>query len=271
MRHTLGGVVEFEGVGIHGGKRVRVRCLPALAGEGIRFVRVDLGRAVVRVDVRFLRSASRYTCVTEGGVEVRTPEHLLAACAGLGITDMTIEIDAEEVPILDGSALPFCVSFLRVGVVPLGPLEPVVITRVIRVEDGDRFIEIRPSGRSYFEYRLSFPECFVGQQTARFCVEDGGFVDEVAPARTFGFYHEVKALLDQGLARGGSLDNAVVIGDEDYLGPLRFEDELSRHKLLDLMGDFWVLGRPILGDVIAYKSGHALSMRALLLVVGQGK
>jgi UDP-3-O-[3-hydroxymyristoyl] N-acetylglucosamine deacetylase len=256
---TLLKSVSFSGVGIHSGLETTVVCHPAPAGHGIVFVRTDLEGARVPMLPQCLVNTSRYTSLKYHDAQIDTPEHLLAACAGLSLHNLVIEIDGRELPILDGSSQVFCDAFLAAGTVDQGLIKPLVITDMIRVSDQDRLIEVRPSKRSYFEYHLSYPNSFVGEQTVGFDIGEGDFATHIAPARTYGFEHEVAALLRQGLAKGGSLDNAVVIGELDYLTPLRFECELARHKVLDLIGDFWILGRPVVGDVIAYKSGHALT------------
>lgn len=249
---------SFEGIGIHSGQSVQVTCLPAAADTGIIFRRLDLAGKEVPVCPDSLKLADRCTQLHWNSVDIFTPEHLLAACAGLGIDNMAIEIDHAEVPIMDGSALSFATGFLDAGIQELSaPVTPFVITQPILVQEGDRYVIALPSPISYFSYVLSYPDTFIGSQTIT--ASTAQFLSDIAPARTYGFEAEIQALLDRGLAQGGCLDNAVVIGKTGYLSELRFPDELVRHKTLDLMGDLWVLGRPILGHVIGVKSGHALN------------
>jgi len=259
LQKTLRKPAYFNGIGIHSGEDVSVACHPAPEGHGIVFVRTDLGGALVPALPSYIIESTRYTALKCDGADIFTPEHLIAACVGLGIYNLRIEVTGREIPILDGSSTVFCDGFLEAGLVGQGSIDPLVIKQTIRISDQDKLIEVRPSSRRYFEYHLSYPHSFVGNQTVGFDLAEGDFVTHIAPARTYGFEAEVKALLEQGLAKGGSLDNAVVIGDTDYLTPLRFECELARHKVLDLIGDIGILGRPIIGDIIAYKSGHALT------------
>lgn len=260
VQKSLKNPFSFEGIGIHSGQSVQVTCLPAAANTGIIFRRLDLAGKEVPVCPDSLKLADRCTQLHWNGVDIFTPEHLLAACAGLGIDNMAIQIDHAEVPIMDGSALAFATGFLDAGIQALSaPVTPFVITKPVLVQEGDRYVMALPSPISYFSYVLSYPDTFIGSQTVT--VSTDQFLSDIAPARTYGFEAEIQALLDRGLAQGGCLDNAVVIGNTGYLSELRFPDELARHKTLDLMGDLWVLGRPILGHVIGVKSGHALNAR----------
>ena len=256
VSQTVAAPCLFEGIGIHSGKVTRVRLLPAQSG-GIRFRRMDLGGRDLVVGPDGVRVSERFTLLEQDGVDVHTPEHLMAALANFGISHVVIELDGAELPILDGSALPFIEGIEAVGLADADPVEALVIREPIVVQDGEKWVMGLPAKTSQFSYVLSYPQSFIGTQMVQTGFEE--FAEEISPARTYGFEAEVKALLARGLALGGSLDNAVVIGETGYLSELRFPDELARHKLLDLVGDLWILGRPIIGHVIGFKSGHALN------------
>ena len=201
------------------------------------------------------------TTVGAFGVRVRTIEHLMAAAAALGIDNLVVDVDAEEVPALDGSAKPFVDLLYSAGAAPLPvPRRPLVVREPIRVGDGHRWLEITPSDCFRVTYTLDNPHPVIGQQIVSLEVTEAAFVDELAAARTYGFLKDVPTMRKNGLARGGSLDNAVVVGKRAVLNDsLRFEDEFVRHKILDLVGDLWLLGRPLCGHVTGKNGGHALN------------
>lgn len=259
-QRTISTTTAFKGLGIHSGKIVTLNCYPADINNGICFVRTDLNNAEVRVSSETVIAESRFTKLSQNGVNIHTPEHILSACAGLGITNLRVEIDAEEVPILDGSALTFCDEFNAAGVKTQdAELLPIIIKDAFKITGKDgAYIEVSPAETFSYTYTLDYPTSFVGKQSATY-TQAINYISDIAPARTYGFEAEVKALLARGLAKGGSLDNAVVIGENDYLNPLRFDNELARHKLLDLIGDMWIIGRPVIGNINAFKSGHALN------------
>lgn len=257
---TINTTVTFQGLGIHSGKLVTLNCFPEDVNTGIYFVRTDLNNAEIKVSPETVIAESRFTKLSQNGVNIHTPEHLLSACAGLGISNLRVEIDAEEVPILDGSALTFCEEFTKAGVRPQdAELPPIIVTEAFKISGKDgAYIEVTPAKTFSYHYILDYPGTFVGRQSADYA-KDIDYESQIAPARTYGFEAEVKALLERGLAKGGSLDNAVVIGETDYINPLRFDNELARHKLLDLIGDMWIVGRPVIAKITAFKSGHALN------------
>jgi len=195
------------------------------------------------------------------GVRVRTVEHLMAAAAALGIDNLVADVSAEEVPALDGSAKPFVDLLYSAGTVTLPvPRRPIPLREPVRVGDGSRWLEIAPSDVFRISYTLDNPHPVVGCQVVSLDVSESVFVEELAPARTYGFLKDVAAMRKNGLARGGSLDNAVVVGKRSVLNDsLRFEDEFVRHKMLDLVGDLWLLGRPLTGHITARNAGHALN------------
>jgi len=224
---------------------------------------VRLDRKATRIPAR-VSSASTFdyaTTLSADGVSIGTVEHLLSAAAGEGLDNCLIEIDGPEVPILDGSALPFVRLFHAAGFERQNaPVRPLSIDREIVLERGDRSLRYVPDGDSLVvTYEIDFPHPYVGKQSLTWTARPTDYAARIAPARTFGFLREVEQLRARGLARGGSLQNAVVLDDEGILsGPLRFRDEFVRHKVLDLIGDLSLLGRPLTGRVLARKAGHAL-------------
>lgn len=211
-----------------------------------------------------LPSASTFdyaTTLSADGVSIGTVEHLLSAAAGEGLDNCFVEIDGPEVPILDGSALPFVRLFHAAGFERQdAPVRPLSLDREIVLERGDRSIRYSPEGDGLtITYEIDFPHPLVGKQKLTWAARPEEYAARIAPARTFGFLAEVEALRARGLARGGSLQNAVVLDDQGILsGPLRFRDEFVRHKVLDLLGDLSLLGRPLRGRIHARKAGHAM-------------
>ena len=261
-RRTLGGVAHRTGVGIHTGADASVRLHPAPFGTGIIF---RAGGQHIPAHYSCVVDTSRCTVLGDGVVSVSTVEHLLSAFAGLGITDAVVEVEGRELPIGDGSASLWVDAIQEVktvaddAVIPIIPpplTEPVVVTG-----KGGAFIAAYPAATLTLTVAISFEHSLVGTQVARFAQGGGDYAAEIAPARTFGFIEEVEALRAAGLAKGGSFDNAVVVYPDHYSVPLRFEDELARHKLLDLMGDLMLSGTaglPI-ADIIAVKPSHRLN------------
>jgi len=260
-QQTLAAEATFEGIGIHTGEAARLRLVPADADSGIRFRRVDLDDAPeIPASIDHVVSTERGTTLALGGARVHTVEHLLAAAAGLGIDNLVIEIDGPEVPIGDGSFLPFLDLMERAGLIEQGERAEVLeITSPLTV-DG-------PAGASYvaaphagtrFSVSIEFEHPVIGRQYHAFDLNGTGFVEEIAPARTFGFKEEAEALHARGLALGATLENAIIL-DEDGIssGELRFEDEFVRHKIGDLIGDLSLLGKRIRGHIIADRPSHA--------------
>jgi UDP-3-O-[3-hydroxymyristoyl] N-acetylglucosamine deacetylase len=248
----------FKGIGIHSGKTVTMVVLPAQENAGIVFKRVDCVGEIL-VSIENVSPANRATILQKDGVRVCTPEHFLAACYALGISNLIVEIDAEEVPIMDGSSLDFLNGFLKVGIVEqLAEIKAIILAEPIIVKDGEKQILALPDDEFKITYILEYDN-FIGTQINSFKITATTFEKQLASARTYGFYSEVKALMERGLAQGGSFDNAVVIGENDYMNELRFSDELVRHKILDCIGDFAILGVPVKAHFIAMKSGHSLN------------
>jgi UDP-3-O-[3-hydroxymyristoyl] N-acetylglucosamine deacetylase len=259
---TIRRSVRTEGIGIHRGEHVHLELRPAPAGTGIVFVRTDLGVSIP-ARAENTRDLSYATTLAVRGVEVGTVEHLMAALAGMGITNVYIDIDGAEVPILDGSSLPFVQLLRRAGVEEQRVSFPEVrLTDVVRVGDADRWVELHPAKDFSVDYSVRYDSRAVGQQHFSAPITPARFASAIAPARTFGFLNEVAALRSRGLARGGTLDNCVVVDGERILsGSLRFRDEFVRHKVLDLLGDLALLEYPLRAHVVARKAGHALHVQ----------
>ena len=259
-QQTIQSSITLEGIGIHSGKKVHIRLCPAKENTGIRFIRTDQNNSPIHVTPKNITHANRATFLSENNISIATPEHLLAACYGCEIDNLIIEIDNEEVPILDGSSLEF--SKLLTQTPPVKQTEhikPLLITTEIKIESNDSYIKVSPSDTTTFSYSLDYPNHFIGSQEFSSPLTPKAFINDIAPARTYGFLNEIQSLLDKNLAQGGSFENAIVIGESDYLTPLRFPNELARHKLLDMIGDISIFGRPIQGHFSGYKSGHNLN------------
>jgi UDP-3-O-[3-hydroxymyristoyl] N-acetylglucosamine deacetylase len=263
-RQTLRGERSIAGVGLHTGRPVSVRLVPAPAGSGIVFVRTDAGGVEIPARLEFAGPSFYATVLERAGVTMSTIEHLMAALYALQIDDVRVEADGPEVPILDGSAQPFVEAILAAGTIEL-PLEReyIHIVRPIEVAQDEKTISIHPCAEYRITYAIDFDHPQLGYQELTASLWGGTqFAEKLAPARTFTFESEVEALRRAGLALGGSLDNAVVVGAQGILNQgLRFPDEFVRHKMLDLTGDLSLLGRPILGHVVAYRAGHDLHAR----------
>ncbi len=260
-------------MGVHTGQRVRLAIRPAPTGTGIVFVRTDITDRDNRIFVSgdAVVDARLNTMIENAaGVRLSTIEHLMAAFCALGVSNVIVEVDGPELPILDGSALPFVQLLDRAGFRRQeAPVRYIEILEPIHVTDGDKHAALYPCDRYEMRFEIDFDSPVIGNQVVDFVVDEQTFRDEIMAARTFGFAHEVEALRQAGLARGGSLENAVVIDGDDILNPggLRMEREFVRHKALDAIGDLYVMGAPLLGRYEGYKAGHAVNnllVRALL-------
>jgi UDP-3-O-[3-hydroxymyristoyl] N-acetylglucosamine deacetylase len=263
-RRTLASERILEGVGLHSGTPVRMGLCPAPADTGIVFTRTDLGG--IRIPALIENSGPSFyaTVLQKSGATVSTIEHLMAALYALQVDDLEIQLDASEAPILDGSSRPYVEQILAAGFREHDvPRQYIHITKPLTVTHEDKTISVHPCPEYRVTYAIDFDHPALGYQelTASLWREDQ-FVEKLAPARTFTFEHEIAALRARGLAQGGSLDNAVVIGKAGIVNPpLRFPDEFVRHKMLDLTGDLSLLGRPLRGHVVAYRAGHDLHAR----------
>src|SRR5215469_8484370 len=266
LQQTIRVPVSMTGIGLHSGEPIQMTLSPAGADTGILFRSADGSLIPVTADhVVDTRSA---TTVGTFGVKVRTIEHLMAAVGALGIDNLLVDIDGEEVPAADGSAKPFVDLLLSAGRVSQGaPRQRLTITEPIRVGDESRWLHILPSDSLRISYTLDHGHPVIGLQVASLLVTETSFVDEIAPARTYGFLKDVPMMRQNGLARGGSLENAIVVGKRIVLNDsLRFADEFVRHKILDLVGDLAVLGRPVIGHVVGRNAGHALNHQLVLAI-----
>lgn len=268
-QQTIARRVETVGVGLHSGKKVRLALLPAFPNQGIRFVRLDCTPPVeLPLAPEAVTETRLCTGLRRGEVGVATIEHLLSALAGVGVDNITIALDGPEVPIMDGSAAPFVLLLAEAGLVaqPV-PRRFVRVVRPVEVRDGDKWVRLEPyeGFRLTFSIEFSHPAIQASRTVASVDLAHDDYLKAVAHARTFGFVHEVEALRQMGLARGGSLENAVVLDEYRVLNPggLRSDDEFVRHKILDAIGDLYVLGHPLLTHYVAHKSGHALNNRLL--------
>ncbi|MBD1835049.1 UDP-3-O-acyl-N-acetylglucosamine deacetylase [Cyanobacteria bacterium FACHB-472] len=265
-QQTLGASFELSGIGLHSGVVTHVRVLPAEAGEGRYFVRVDLPDSPqIPARVKAVVSTTLSTELGEGSARVRTVEHLLCALAGTGIDNARIEIDGPEVPLLDGSALEWVKAISQVGVVPnfdSSPDSSFILQEPVWVYDGDAFVAALPAPLTRFSYGIDFDLAAIGNQWHSWCPTQESFAQAIAPARTFGLAHQIEQLQTAGLIKGGSLDNALVCGSQGWINPpLRFSNEPARHKLLDLVGDLSLLGDFPVAHILAYKASHNLHIQ----------
>lgn len=263
QRKTINANVSITGIGLHSGIYTKVELHPAPAGSGITFVRTDLDGLRIPALQASTTALDYATTVGKDDVQVGTVEHLLSAIMACGITDVDIDIDGPEVPIIDGSALPFMHLIDAAGVRALDAEIPVLrIHEPIEIVEGDKWIRMTPSNRLVIKYKIDFNHPAIGRQSFHFDFGHDNFLKKIAPARTFGFMRDVEKMRQAGLARGGSVENAIVLDDRGPVnGPLRYKDEFVRHKILDLVGDLALVGRPIAGEITASRAGHALHSR----------
>jgi UDP-3-O-[3-hydroxymyristoyl] N-acetylglucosamine deacetylase len=273
FQQTVRAPALFAGVGVHTGEYTRVTIRPAPAGSGIVFVRTD-----VRDRDSVIRAAGEAVCKTQlgtvignaAGVTVATVEHLMSAFAMLGVDNAVVELDGPEMPIMDGSAAPFVRILDRAGLRSQeAPRAYIEILDTVEVVDGDKRGTLKPADGFEMAFEIAFDSAAIGRQAIDMAMDEAAFRQELADCRTFGFLHEVEALRAMGLARGGSMDNAVVIDGDRILNPegLRRPDEFVRHKALDAIGDLYLLGGPLIGRFEGVLAGHGLNpalVRALL-------
>lgn len=253
--------MSLQGVGLHTGRPAAITLSPAPADSGIVFRAGDPHGTMIPAGPGTIVDSRSATTLGLNGSRVQTVEHLLAAAAALGIDNLLVEVEGEEIPAMDGSALPFVSLIRAAGTETLpAPRRPIAIREPIRVGDDTRWILAVPAPELRVSYTLDVDHPAVGTQAASFSCTEAVLVEEVAPARTYGFLRDVGTMRKNGLARGGSLDNAVVVGRRTVLNrSLRYRDEFVRHKVLDLLGDLALLGRPLSAHVIARNAGHALN------------
>ena len=258
-RRTLKKAVSCTGIGLHSGQPVTLTLRPAEPGEGVTFRRVDLGLDIPAT-ITHLARLDHATTLARDGAAVDTVEHLLSALYALGVDDVRIDLDGPEVPILDGSAAPFVLLVQEAGtrLLPQRRLH-LRVREELAVERGAKWARITPADTLRVSYVIGFEHPLLRHQAISMRITPDTFVERIAPARTFGFMREVETLRQHGLALGGSLENAIVIGESEVLNPrLRFQDEFVRHKVLDAIGDLALTGYPVLGHVEVSRGGHAL-------------
>ncbi len=260
-QHTIARRIEISGIALHSGHVVRMEILPASINSGIIFKRIDLpGSPTILAHLNNICSTELNTTIANGEAKVSTIEHLMAAFAGLGVDNALVKIDGPEVPVMDGSAAPFVDKILVAGLATQDAQRRYFVVReTFEFQVGDKWIKIEPSDVTSFAMEIDFKSKAIGRQSFEFSMDRETFLD-VAGSRTFCHVNDVNAMRQAGLALGGSLENAVVVSDNEVLNPegLRFDNEFVRHKLLDCVGDLALLGGPIVGKVTACKSGHGL-------------
>lgn len=275
-QRTLKRIVQAVGVGLHTGKKVTLNLRPAPANTGVVYRRVDLFPPVdFRADPGYVRDTVLNTClVNDEGVRISTVEHLNAALAGLGVDNIIIEVDASEIPIMDGSAEPFVYLLLDAGIEELSAAKKFVrIKERVRVEDGDKWAELAPHRGFFLDFSIDFRHPIIDASSQRYQLQfsSEAFIRQISRARTFGFMRDIEYLQSKGLCLGGSLDCAIGLDDFRVLNEdgLRFEDEFVRHKMLDAIGDLFMCGHNMLGSFVAYKSGHGLNNKLLRTVLAK--
>ena len=265
VQTTLKSSIILVGAGLHSGRPARLCVMPAPADFGIEFRRVDITDKDNRIPARFDMVNDTQLCTrlsNNFGVEVATVEHLMAALAGCGVHNAIIEIDGPEVPIMDGSSERFVKEILSVGVVELGaPVKVLRILKAVSVSDGDAFAELSPSDDFEIDFEIAFEDIAIGEQHHSLNMKNGSFVRELSNCRTFCMFSDVEYMKSIGLARGGSLANAIVIDDGNVLNPegYRREDECVRHKMLDALGDLALAGVPVIGRYHGVRAGHRMT------------
>lgn len=269
MQHTVSRPIELSGVGLHSGAETVLRILPAETGVGLVFRRVDVTDRDNMVPARWNAVVDTRLCTVvanKAGVSVGTIEHLMAALSACGVDNAVLELDAPEVPIMDGSAAPFVDAIQEAGLkTQTAPRRAIKILREVSVVDGDKIVTLKPGIGSRFQAGIDFSHPFIGQQSFAIELFSGDFESKISDARTFGFAHEAKALRAMGLALGGSMDNAIVLDEKTIMNPegLRHHDEFARHKVLDAVGDIYIAGGPMIGHYEALKPGHNMNNRIL--------
>ncbi|VWX58200.1 UDP-3-O-acyl N-acetylglucosamine deacetylase [Burkholderiales bacterium 8X] len=278
-QRTLKSITRAVGVGLHSGQRVELTLRPAPVDFGIRFRRVDLPQPVeIPMTAEAVTDTRLASTVSSGAAKVQTVEHLMSACAGLGIDNLLIDITADEVPILDGSASSFVFLLQSAGIeLQKAPRRFIRVTRPVEVREGEggdlKWARLAPHHGFKLSFEIDFDHRVVSSTGQRFEFDlgSGSYSRDIARARTFGFTKEVEYMRSRGLALGGGLDNAIVMDDTKVLnaGGLRYDDEFVKHKILDAMGDLYVIGRPLLAAYTAFRSGHALNNRLLRELLAQ--
>lgn len=263
LQRTLKQEITFDGIGLHTGRYASVRLKPAPRDSGIIFHRIDR-MTVIRSHIGSVTDTAFATTLGNGNVKIKTVEHILAALAGIGIDNLIIEVNGPEIPILDGSSTELVSIILKGGIAKQGKKMPYMrITKPVMMDDGHSEVAVFPYEGRKITYRIHFNHHLLGEQNLSIELNEETFIKEVAPARTFGFLKDVQYMMANGLAKGGSLNNAIILGDNGILNSsgLRFKDEFVRHKILDSIGDFSLIGFPVYGHILANKAGHSTNLK----------
>jgi len=263
LQRTIKQEVMFHGIGLHTGRYASVTLKPAPRDTGIIFHRIDR-MMVVRAHIGAVTDTAFATTLGNETIKIKTVEHIMAVLAGLGIDNIIIEVDGPEIPILDGSSTELVSIVLKAGIAKQGKKRPYLrITKPVNMDDGHSAVAIYPYDGRRITYRIHFNHHLLGEQSLNIELNEETFIRDIAPARTFGFLKDVEYMMAKGLAKGGSLSNAVILSDTGVMNSsgLRFKDEFVRHKILDLIGDFSLIGFPIYGHIFASKSGHATNFK----------
>jgi len=259
-QRTLRRQISCVGIGLHSGNKVNLTLKPASANFGIRFRRTDVGGHEVPATIQHLAGIQLATGLARNEVSVETIEHLMAALVSMGVDNVLVELNSPEVPIMDGSAAPFIYLIQEAGMKRLQTARKFLkIVRPIAISRGDKRIALYPSDHFKVTYSISYDHPLLRHQSRTLRITEHSFIEEIAPARTFTFLKDVELMRQNGLALGGSLENAIVLGETGILNnALRFEDEFVRHKILDAVGDLALVGYPVVGHLVAHRAGHAL-------------
>lgn len=274
-QRTIKTIAKTVGIGLHSGRKVELTLRPAAPDTGIVFCRTDLAEPVdIPATAMAIGDTRLASVLQKDGVRVSTVEHLMSACAGLGIDNLYVDVTAEEIPIMDGSAATFVFLIQSAGIEEQNaPKKFMRVTRSVEARDGDKWARLDPYHGFKLKFTIDFRHPAVDRtgQALEVDFADTSYIKEIARARTFGFAHEVEALRELGLARGGSMDNAIVLDEYRILNNdgLRYDDEFVKHKMLDAIGDLYVVGRPLLAAYSAYKSGHGLNNQLLRELLAQ--
>ena len=256
---TISQPIETAGVGLHTGVEVNLRLRPAPENTGYVFVRTDLDDFEIPASVEYVSHCSYATTLMRRGVVLSTCEHLLSALRGMGVDNCFIDLDNIEIPILDGSSEDWVELIGGVGLRELdAPLRTLNVLKRVEIDEGGRKMSVEPADGFEIECVIDFSHPLIKRQAFHYVMENGSFGSQIASARTFGFTHEIEMLRKANLALGGSLDNAIVLGETGALNALRFEDEFGRHKILAVIGDLTLVGHPVIGHLVAHRGGHAL-------------
>lgn len=267
QKGTIKKEVLFSGIGVHSGKQVELWLKPSSSGE-IIFRRIDLDNSEFHLDPKKIEAKNCSMLVTKKG-RIQTLEHFMAVLFMLGVDSLIIELNGEEIPIVDGSAFPFVEAILKAGIKPLQEKKKSIkILKPFIIQEEDALISVVPDSDFRITYLIEYDHPAIESQELSLSINKENFIKQIAPARTFGFLKEVPALRAQGLALGGSLENAIVLDERSIInGPLRFPDEFVRHKILDFIGDLFLLNSSIIGHFKAHRAGHSLHLKAVHFIL----